>query len=111
MARTRLYRDGSLVEEDFPVRDISRHLADPSSIVWLDLYRPNRAEFTAVGEELGLHELALEDALHEGQRAKLDSYRTHHFLSVYAVAVDPDGAGLTMSELAVILTPQALITV
>ncbi|MFF4120879.1 magnesium transporter CorA family protein [Streptomyces sp. NPDC001714] len=111
MARTRLYRDGILVEEDFPVRDISRHLADPSSTVWLDLRRPTRAEFTEVGEELGLHELALEDALHEGQRAKLDSYRTHHFLSVYAVAVDPDDAALTMRELAVILTPQALITV
>ncbi|CAM5658598.1 magnesium transporter CorA family protein [Streptomyces hirsutus] len=111
MAHTRLYRAGSLVEEDFPVRDISRHLADPSSTVWLDLYRPNHAEFTAVGEELGLHELALEGALHEGQRAKIDNYRTHYFLSVYAVAVDPDGAGLTMSELAVILTPQALITV
>ncbi|CAM5662255.1 magnesium transporter CorA family protein [Streptomyces hirsutus] len=52
MADTRLYRAGSLVEEDFPVRDISRHLADPSSTVWLDLYRPNHAEFTAVGEEL-----------------------------------------------------------
>ncbi|MEU0336384.1 hypothetical protein [Streptomyces sp. NPDC006193] len=43
----------------------------------------------------------LEDALHEGQRAKLDNYRTHHFFSVYAVVFDPDGAGLTMSELAV----------
>ncbi|MFF4548129.1 CorA family divalent cation transporter [Streptomyces sp. NPDC001435] len=79
--------------------------------MWLDLYRPDRAEFTAAGEELGLHEPALEDALHEGQRSKLDNYRTHHFLSVHAVAVDPDGAGPTMSELAVILTPQALITV
>lgn len=94
MARTRLNRDGSLVEEDSPVRDISRHLADPSTTVWLELYRPDRAEFTAVGEELGLHELALEDALYEGQRAKLDKRcdcPPSHFVVRRAVHDRPPG--------------------
>jgi magnesium transporter len=111
MARTRLYRSGTLVLEDFPVREISAHLADPSSVVWLDLYRPGPAEFAMVSEEFGLHELAVEDALHQGQRPKLDRYRTHEFLSAYAVTTVPDSAELSTSELAVFLTSQALITV
>jgi magnesium transporter len=111
MARTRLYRGGILVAEDFPVRDISRYLADPSCVVWLDLYHPEAADFALVGEEFGLHELALEDARHHGQRPKLDRYRTHEFLSAYAVTIAPDSAELSASEIAVFLTGQALITV
>jgi magnesium transporter len=110
MVRTRLYRDGILVREDFPIRDISAHLADPTSVVWLDLYGPGPAEFAAVGQEFGLHELALEDARHKGQRPKVDRYQTHEFLSAYAVTVAPDTAELSTSEVAVFLTDRALIT-
>ncbi|MGN5380141.1 CorA family divalent cation transporter [Streptomyces lasalocidi] len=111
VTRTRLYHDGTLVLEDFPVGDVSGHLADPASVVWLDLYRPGTAEFTMLGEEFGIHELALEDAAQRGQRPKLDRYRTHEFLSAYSVTVSPDGAELTYSEIAVFLTSQAMITV
>ncbi|WP_405725331.1 magnesium transporter CorA family protein [Streptomyces sp. NBC_01537] len=111
MARTRLYRNGTLVLEDFPADDISEHLADPSSVVWLDLLRPGPEEFAMVGREFGIHELALEDAAHQGQRPKLDRYRTHEFLSVYAVTIDPDSAALSTSEISAFLTTQAMITV
>ncbi|MEU3337138.1 magnesium transporter CorA family protein [Streptomyces sp. NPDC002144] len=111
VTRTRLYHGGSLVLEGFPVSDVSGHLTDPASVVWLDLYRPGAAEFTLLGDEFGIHELALEDAVQRGQRPKLDRYRTHEFLSAYAVAVSPDDAELSFSEIAVLLTGQAMITV
>ena len=76
------------VLQDFPVADISEHLADAGSVVWLDLCRPTPADFDMIGEEFGLHELAVEDALHESQRPKLDRYATHLFLSAYAVDLD-----------------------
>lgn len=111
MARTRLYRHGTLVLEDFPVGDISDHLADPSSVVWLDLYRPEEADFAMVGEEFGIHALALEDAVHQGQRPKLDHYSTHEFLSTHTVGINADGTGVSTGEISVFLTGQALITV
>jgi magnesium transporter len=111
MARTRLYRNGTMVLEDFPADDISEHLADPSSVVWLDLLRPGPEEFAMVGREFGIHELALEDAADQGQRPKLDRYRTHEFLSAYAVTIAPDSAALSASEISVFLTVQAVITV
>jgi magnesium transporter len=109
--RTRLYRNGTLVLEGFPARDVSEHLADPASVVWLDLYRPGSAELVMVGEEFDIHELALENAAQHGQRPKLDRYSTHEFLSAYAVTIGPDGAELSISEIAVFLTGQAMITV
>src|SRR5690349_16039802 len=83
-ARTRLYRDGTCLSQDFPVTDIAEHLMDPASVVWLDLCRPTTADFDMVSAEFGLHELAVEDALIESQRPKLDRYATHQFLSAYA---------------------------
>ena len=40
-ARTRLYRDGTLVAEGFPVSEISDHLTDERTTIWLDLRDPD----------------------------------------------------------------------
>ena len=62
-------------------------------------------------EEFGLHPLAVEDAVHEHQRPKLDRYRDHLLLSAYAAHLDTDSGELATSELAAFITPRALITV
>src|SRR5205814_2990730 len=52
------------------------------------------------------------DAVGESQRPKLDRYATHLFLSASAVThPDTEGARLVVSEMAVFVTGQALITV
>jgi magnesium transporter len=110
-ARTRLYRDGRLQLEGFPVADISDHLADESVTVWLDLRDPDRDDLGVVSEEFGLHPLAVEDALHHSQRPKLDRYPSHLFLTAYATQLDAGTGELMTSELAAFITRQALITV
>jgi hypothetical protein len=47
-ARTRLYRDGRLELEGFPVADISDHLSDGSVTIWLDLRDPHQTQGLAV---------------------------------------------------------------
>jgi magnesium transporter len=111
MARNRLYRNGSLAAEDVPLRDIPRELADPASVVWLDLYQPSRRTLERIGAAFGIHELALEDAGKGQQRPKLDHYRTHQFLSAYQVVIDPVSGALSQTEVGVFLTQRALITV
>ena len=45
-------------------------------------------DLAAISEELGLHALAVEDAVHEHQRPKIDRYQTHLFVTAYAVATE-----------------------
>ena len=110
-ARTRLYRDGRLELEGFPVAEISDHLADEAVTIWLDLRDPDRGDLAVLSEEFGLHPLAVEDAVHEHQRPKLDRYRTHLFLNAYSARLDTGTGELATSELAAFVTKRALITV
>jgi magnesium transporter len=110
-ARTRLYRNGALELEGFPVAEISDHLDDPTVTIWLDLRDPDREDLDVLSEEFGLHPLAVEDAVNERQRPKLDRYRTHLFLTAYAARLDTSTGELATSELAAFVTPRALITV
>jgi len=110
-ARTRLYRDGRLGLEGFPVADISDHLADESVTIWLDLRDPDHDDLAVLSEEFGLHPLAVEDALHPSQRPKLDRYRSHLFLTAYGARLDAGTGELATTELAAFITSQALITV
>jgi magnesium transporter len=111
IARTRAYRGGELVAEDFPVASVSDQLAESDTVVWVDLCAPDTLDLKVVAEELGLHELAVEDAVERAQRPKLDHYRTHDFLSMYAVRLDKESGELGSSELAAFITPRALVTV
>jgi len=109
--RTRLYRDGQLVAEDFPIEEISDHLGDENAAIWLDLCDPTQEDFDRFAEELGLHALAVEDALDPGQGPKVDRYRTHLFISAYDVALDTHQAAVSMREVGIFVTPRALVTV
>ncbi|HEY6596650.1 MAG TPA: magnesium transporter CorA family protein [Asanoa sp.] len=111
MPRTRVYRDGALEAEGFPISDVSTYIADPSATVWVDLYRPRADDLAAISEELGLHRLAVEDAIHEHQRPKLDRYDTHLFVTAYAVRLDPATGVLDAYEVAAFITANALVTV
>jgi magnesium transporter len=110
-ARTRLYRDGILELEGFPVAEISDHLADEAVTIWLDLREPDRGDLAVLSEEFGLHSLAIEDAVQRGQRPKVDRYRSHLYLNAYGAHVDASTGQLVTSELGAFVTVRALITV
>ena len=110
-ARTRLYRDGKLELEGFPVADISDYLVDGSVTIWLDLCGPDHDDLAVQSEEFGLHPLAVEAALRPSQRPKLDRYGSHLLLTAYGARLDTGTGELTTSEIAAFITSKALITV
>jgi len=111
-ARTRLYRGGVVLAEGFSPEQISDRLrADDDAVVWLDLFDPDTTDLQLLVEKFGLHPLAVEDAVHDHQRPKLDRYRTHLFANMYAVRFDPAGGELTTSEISAFVTDRALITI
>jgi magnesium transporter len=110
-ARTRCYQGGVLSDEDFPVEQLSEHLAEPDTIVWLDLVDPSTAELAPVADELGLHHLAVEDALEPHQRSKIDRYPSHLFLSCHAVHLDRSRSALDKVEVDAFVGDRWLVTV
>jgi magnesium transporter len=110
-ARTRLYRNGHLAAEGFDVARISDHLADEHATVWLDLRDPGPADLEVLREEFGLHPVAVEDAVVDRERPKIDRYASHLFLTAYSAVLDPATGELATSELAAFVLPHALITI
>ena len=110
-AQTRVYHHGKLEAEDFPVADVSDHLARDNTFVWIDLASPGKDDLVRLADELGLHELAVEDALEPHQRPKLDRYPTHQFLSCHAVRVGDADRGLEKTEIDAFISDRWLVTV
>jgi len=109
--QTRVYRKGELEDEGFPVARVSDFLADEDTVVWVDLCGPSVEQLHELADELGLHELAVEDALSEHQRPKLDHYATHLFFSCHAVGVDRDEGRLLTTEIDAFIAKRWIITV
>ncbi|MFN0089968.1 MAG: magnesium transporter CorA family protein [Acidimicrobiales bacterium] len=108
---TRAYRCGALVAEGFPLDDVGVQLDRPDVMVWVDLNSPSKEDLRRLAEELGLHELAVEDALEPHQRPKLDRYESHLFLSCHAVTVEPAEGRLRHAEIDAFIGERWFITV
>jgi magnesium transporter len=109
--RTRAYVDGKVAAEGFPMAEVSEWGARESAMVWLDMADPTPAELDQLGEELGLHELAIEDAVHEHQRPKLDRYSGHLLFVAYCVGSKEGSGVLEAHEVTAFITKNILATV
>lgn len=111
MVVTRAWRNGNAAERDFPVDRISDVIADEGAFVWVDYTDPDPTDLEHVEAELGIHALAVEDAVERGQRPKLDRYRDSLFLVVYDVAGLDDAGDLVTHEVKAFVTEHALVTI
>jgi magnesium transporter len=109
--RSRAYRGGQLLAENFPLADVSDWIEHEDATVWFDLQDPSAQELEELREELGLHSLAVEDALHLRQRPKLDRYEGHLVLSAYRVKKAEGDGDLEAAMVLAFITPRALVTV
>ena len=110
-ALTRAYRKGVLEAKGFPVADVSEYLEQADTTVWVDFCGPTGQQLHELAGELGLHELAVEDAIGRNQRPKLDRYATHLFLSCRAVRLDAADGSLEETEVDAFVSQRWLITV
>jgi magnesium transporter len=80
-------------------------------MAWIGLYRPSDAQLTAVAEEFGLHEVALEDAIVAHQRPKLDRYDDTLFVVLRAATYLDEVEEVEFGEVHVFLGPSFVISV
>src|SRR5258705_2672856 len=62
------------------IADISEELKHEDRFVWVGLYEPDENLLREIQEELGLHDLAIEDAHCAHQRPKLEQYENCLFV-------------------------------
>ncbi|MEN9822907.1 MAG: magnesium and cobalt transporter CorA [Actinomycetota bacterium] len=93
MANTtiRVFRDGVLVDAEAGLDALPDLLGRPGTLLWIDLVSPDKPTMQKVGDHLGLHELAVDDAVSPHQRPKVDRYDSHLFMSAHAVTASPHG--------------------
>jgi len=86
-----VYEQGKRREGTLDLKDVVEQCHREDSFVWIGLVEPTAEEFDSVAREFGLHELAVEDAVHAHQRPKLERYGDTLFIVLKTARyVDPD---------------------
>jgi magnesium transporter len=116
--RTRLWREGRLEVEDFPLDEVSDHLQEEGALVWLDLCDPDHDLLLKLADELTLDRHAVEDAISHGERPKATRHATHTFVTVYGTRLDVGGdslgpldSRLQTSRVSAFVMPNGIVTV
>jgi magnesium transporter len=108
---TRSYPDGREEVTRGDLGAVSQMLAmGACEVVWVDLADPSKDDLVRLAEELGLHHLAVEDALDSHQRDKYVHYEHHVFLVAHGVSLDVEAAELRVVELDVFIGDQWMVT-
>jgi magnesium transporter len=69
-----VYEGGRRRSGELSLHGASEACREDGAFVWLGLFEPTQDELDSARREFGLHELAVEDALHAHQRPKLEVY-------------------------------------
>jgi magnesium transporter len=102
------YRNGYKIASITP-EEISDYLKQPDTLVWVALVDASHEELAQMKEEFGLHELAVEDAQHGHQRAKVEEYGD----SVFAVlqTIEMEDHTLHVGEVDIFVGPNYVLSV
>jgi magnesium transporter len=107
---TCVYREGVREDHPLPFAQISDVLEQPDTLVWVDVNSPDEGEAAQLGEEFGLHRLALADALSDHQRPKMERYEGYVFVIAYAAAIGEAGR-VDMQEVAIFVSQRFVISI
>ncbi|MBX3287668.1 MAG: magnesium transporter CorA family protein [Actinobacteria bacterium] len=112
MVRSRVYRQGAVEAWDVEVEAVSEHLAHDGCVVWIDLVGDEIDRcLDVLADELGLHELAVEDALDPHHRPQLGHFIDHLLLTCPAARIDVGSGDLQVLPMTAFIGDRWLITV
>ncbi len=106
-----LYCEGVRTDGAHPLEHLGAACREGTGVAWIGLYRPSAEEFTSVAREFGLHELAVEDAVHAHQRPKLERYGDTLFCVLRPARYIDETEDVEFSEVHVFAGPGFVVTV
>lgn len=110
MIHTLVYRDAKLVRQNVEVAELATLRADPTVMLWVDLAEANDDEIKKVLQEtFQVHQLTIDDCLHDSPLPKFESYESYVYIVVHAVDYTRSEK-FTTTELDLILGTNFLIS-
>jgi magnesium transporter len=106
-----IYRDGRPVATPDDPAALGEACRRAGGIAWVGLVDPTEEEFGSLAGQFGLHELAVEDAVHAHQRAKLERYGDTLFCVLRPARYIDATETVAFGELHVFAGPDFVITV
>ncbi len=106
-----IYVNGQRHEAPDSLNETLEACEEMNGTAWIGLARPTQAEFDAVAEEFGLHELAIEDAIRAHQRPKIERYGQTLFVVLRACRYIDSTEEVAFSELHLFVGEHFVITV
>lgn len=86
-------------------------LADTSNILWLDIANPNQHDAALLRDVFKFHHLAIEDAFHDKQRPKVDTYTSFYLVVFYAAHYAEEEGRIALQELDLFVGRNFLVSV
>ena len=106
-----VYTDGRRRDGTLSLAEAAEASRQDRSFVWIGLFEPSAEELERVDAELGLHELAKEDAGKGHQRPKVETYDDTLFVVLKTVRyVDPVEA-IETGEIQLFVNPDFVVTI
>ena len=106
-----MYRHGQRIE----CGDLSDELATlrggAEGFIWIGLKDPTNEEFALVNQELGLHPLAVEDAVMGNQRAKIEQYEGSVFVVLKTLRYIDETSDIETGEVMLFIGDRFVVTV
>lgn len=107
-----IYRKGQRESVDGDLSDaLDAARQNGDCFMWIGLHEPSREEFDEVADELKLHPLAIEDAVHAHQRPKLERYGDTLFVVVKTLRYLDETSDIEVGEILFFLGADFIITV
>jgi magnesium transporter len=107
-----IYRKGHREPVDGDLSDaLDAARANGDCFMWIGLHEPTAEEFDEVADELRLHPLAIEDAVHAHQRPKLERYGDTLFVVVKTLRYLDATSDIEVGEIMLFLGADFVITV
>ncbi len=89
---------------------IAEHL-DNGKFFWLDLEDPDDTKIEALGKQLNLHPLTIDDARTFRRRAKFDEFPGYAFMVIHGVDPGAESGSPLLREVHVIISGEYIITI
>ena len=94
------YKSGARQHEGpMSIADAASCASGGDGFVWVGIQDPTPEEIREIAESFPLHDLAVEDARHEHQRAKMERYERHYFVVLRTVHYDEARSEVVFGEI------------